>query len=326
MCFSTFIYSEDITPLKLIEKYQKNKNAFETQIIKSEEIVKRTTTFEGKEPEYDVYEYECKKVDGKLDFIYSKERAVEFDEAGKVLSSKQSDKRRKIWDGHEWSEVTYKPSQVRGAFFSSKDGHQDQALASVYGGNYLDGFLWGDKQSIDVILKENFEISLRSEMENVNGTDCHVIDANTPYGKYTLWFDPEHGYNMAKAKSYKSGNDLYFDKPVNTKMNIQSGVRTAYKQPGETEYVDFLLEITEFKKFGDIWVPIESETQITTKYDDRTSIYTKHLKRTHVDINPDFEAVKAFKPDIPEGARVRYEDEPQKNYIWQDGKAVPDED
>jgi hypothetical protein len=322
MLCSVSVFAENITPLILIEKYRKNKNAFETQIIKSEEIVKRTTTFQGNEPEYDVYEYECKKVGSKLDFTLSKQREVEFDEAGKVLSSKQSDKKRFIWDGHEWSQVTYMPSQLSGAFFSSSDEQKDQVLASAYGGNYLDGFLWGDKQSIDVILKENSEITIRSEMENVNGTDCHVIDANTPYGKYTLWFDPEHGYNIAKAKSYKSGNDLYFDKPVNVKLNSQSGVRMINKPPGEIENVDFSLEITEFQKVGDIWVPVKSETQITTKYDDRTTIYTKHLKRTHVNLKPDFEAVKAFVPDIPEGTKISDIEDPQTSYIWQNNKKV----
>ena len=321
MLCSVSVFAENITPLLLIEKYRKNKNAFETQIIKSEEIVKRTTTFQGKEPEYDIYEYECKKVGSKLDLTYFKQRAVEFNEAGKVLSSKQTDKKRFIWDGNEWSQATYMPSQLKGAYFSSSD-EKDQTLASAYGGNYLDGFLWGDKQSIDVILKESSEISLRSEMENVNGIDCYVIDANSVYGKYTLWFDPEHGYNIAKAKSYKSGNDLYFDKPVNTKINIQGGVRMANKPAGETIDVLFSLEISKFQKVGDIWVPIESETQITTKYDDRTTIYSKHLKRTHVDLKPDFDAVNAFKPDIAEGTRIHDIDDPQTVYIWQNNKKV----
>jgi len=70
-------------------------------------------------------------------------------------------------------------------------------------------FLGGDLEPLDVILKKSSNIELFPDMEKVNGFDYYVIEAVTPHGKYKLWIDPEHGYNVAKAETHKANNEEF---------------------------------------------------------------------------------------------------------------------
>ena len=83
---------------------------------------------------------------------------------------------------------------------SFQPANEDPALLNMqtYAGCY--GYLGCDKR-LDVVLREAKQISMRSTAEMVNGIACHVIDADTQYGRYTVWLDPAHGYNAAKIKT-----------------------------------------------------------------------------------------------------------------------------
>ena len=73
-----------------------------------------------------------------------------------------------------------------------------------------------------------------------------------------------------------------------------------------------------------VWLPIEANYRIITDYDDQKATYKKHHKRTYVNLKPDFEAIKAFTPKIPEGAIVILDWAPGIRYTWQNGKPVAD--
>jgi hypothetical protein len=65
-----------------------------------------------------------------------------------------------------------------------------------------------------------------------------------------------------------------------------------------------------------------------TKYDDKnnskkTMITTHCYSVSNVQLNPDFEALNAFKIKFPEGTPVRIGDTPGISYVWKNGRAVP---
>ena len=67
-------------------------------------------------------------------------------------------------------------------------------------GHELMGIFYGDYERIDSVLRKADTISVRKETEQVGESDCFVIDANAGGGKYTVWIDPKHGYNIAKGR------------------------------------------------------------------------------------------------------------------------------
>ncbi|MHC4575511.1 MAG: hypothetical protein ACYS76_15540, partial [Planctomycetota bacterium] len=61
----------------------------------------------------------------------------------------------------------------------------------------LMGSLFGVHERVDTVLRSSGRISVRDSLEQVGRSPCYVIDAVTERGRYTLWIDPQHGYNIA---------------------------------------------------------------------------------------------------------------------------------
>ena len=82
--------------------------------------------------------------------------------------------------------------------------HRDKAAITLgtYSGIY--GFLGSDER-LDAVLRGAKQISMRPTTETVSGIACHVIDADTDYGQYTVWLDPAHGYNAVKVTRKATG-------------------------------------------------------------------------------------------------------------------------
>ena len=178
-------------------------------------------------------------------------------------------------------------------------------------------FFSGDEERVDsILLHQPDAVSIRDKMEQAGGTECYVIDAETKHGKYSVWIDPEHGYNIAKAVVQRQENDLFYG-------------RTLKKE----EYDFCSLKNVRFEKIDGIWVPMEFDTdlnrnvdfgkQINPKWPVRLSSEQKgHHKRTVVILNPDHDKLGSFvQDDIKNGALVLVVGVEGK-YKWRDGKVV----
>ena len=129
------------------------------------------------------------------------------------------------------------------------------------------GFFNGDYERIDTVLRQADSISVRTEMAQIGDLQCYVIDAATKRGKYTVWIDPEHGYNIAKAEVRRSGdrNDLHYG----TRLKKDDNIFTS-------------LENVRFERIDDVWVPMEADIEVNRNHADRIH-YRKaknHHKRT----------------------------------------------
>jgi hypothetical protein len=141
------------------------------------------------------------------------------------------------------------------------------------------------------------KVSLRSQTELINGSACHVVDASNGRQRFTLWIDPEHGYHVAKAE---------------------------YEESGSRKRLSSSFGDVRFEKHGDVWVPMEGTVRQRWLKDDKlVSEGTMQIKRTSIDLHPDFAAVGAFVADLPNGTNIHVYEAPGVRHVWQNGQIVP---
>lgn len=210
-----------------------------------------------------------------------------------------------LWDGKNF----YKYRQGRElkdntVFIKKNDLSKKRLIATEYKGAPLMGICAGDYERVDSILRKADTISLRDKPEQIGDSNCFVIDAVTNCGKYTVWLDPDHGYNIAKVQVQRNKGDLVYDgQRVETTMS-------------------FLLDSVRFQKIDDVWVPMEAGVEYT---DNKSRTARWHHKRTQMILNSDFDALKAFVPDdIPDGTKVLLASD-WGQYKWHSGKVVTED-
>jgi len=324
-----FVFAELMSPEQLIDSYKANRDALRSYIIKGENLREARDTAYGDEyRNLTLTKFEFRKDEQRIDLITSVYFSIQ--NPADIDSATHSSKLRNIWDGTTWSSCEYETApRTSFARMSKSDREKKHWLTVGYTGAFLDGILPGDRKPIDLILGQASDIALRPGMEKVNETNCYVIDAVTRHGKYNLWIDPEHGFNIAKAKVHKTGSDILGSKPINQHkaQRVPEGLRyNGILRDKKSEFL-YGLEIIEFQKIGNVWIPREAIGQIENRYiDGRIEREKIHHKRTHIDHKPNFEAISAFVYDFPEGTRVRLEEAPGIRYIWQNGKLIADVD
>jgi hypothetical protein len=232
-----------------------------------------------------------------------------------------------IWDGESFFQHKRdnKVSNTDWAFISKRDNRIDNLTSVAYRGAPLMGIFFGDDKRVDSIFQEADKISLRNTMDVVGGSACYVIDAMTPYGEYTVWIDPQHGYNISRAEVQKEGGDLAWgEKSLNRREKMPPANQyTGSYLPTEKKALSFSLKNVRFEKVNDIWIPMEADYEYIKTYQDNREIKVqRHHKRTEIDLEPNFEAIGAFIPDIPDGAMVIIEESPGIAYEWRKGKPV----
>jgi hypothetical protein len=324
---SKIVIAEQVTPSELLDRYAANLKVIEMHHIKSEEISEFTDSLEPEKNKLNRLEYESIQ-NGQLRELTTKKSVIKMNDEGSVISNENLQIDTVIWDGQEWSQASNIPPLTPSAFFSKTDEKKAYSTLSLtYCGACLDGIFWGDMERIDSILKKSSKIGILPDMEKVNGSDCYVIESVTPHGEYKIWIDPEHGYNIAKAETHKTNNDILYNGVTKHEYaDMSPGRGYKGKRPKSRDAVHFYMDNVSFRKVNDVWLPMEAAYRIIVDYNDRKATYKKHHERTYVKLKPDFEAIKAFIPKIPEGSTVILDWSPGIRYTWQNGKPVADVD
>jgi hypothetical protein len=137
-------------------------------------------------------------------------------------------------------------------------------------------------------------------MERINGILCYVLEGVYEKDKYTIWLDPQHGYNIAKA---------VVQRPRTNVPGLQS-FRAEFKN-------------VRFKKIDGKWLPVEANLEDRFDYNNGhycTDSY--HVKVTEMVFDPDHDSLRSFVPDdIKDGTKVPfYIGSPNRpyypQYIW----------
>ena len=171
------------------------------------------------------------------------------------------------------------------------------------------GYLRGDLERFDRIIREAGHGKMTIKEEELNGIVHYVIDAETDRGEYRIWINPEKGYNFSKAVLVKKAGDLY---------------KADYKFPADMEQRT-VLENTEFKKIDGLWVPVKAISKCSDKHPNGGYLNgTQCVELTTIQINPDHNALNSFSLDgIKDGARAMISGVPIQ-YYWRNGELIPD--
>jgi len=223
----------------------------------------------------------------------------------------------RLWDGETFFQYGGQEKQANFPFGSVtqitnfKDNIDEGRKTFCHARLKLRGYFYGDYKRVDSILRDADSISVRDNMQSINGSDCYVIDAITRHGKYTLWIDPEHGYNIAKAIARKTRGDFFSHGILKKK-----------------ERIHFTLKNVRFRKIDGLWIPMEADTYSSQTWSKGEFWKSSgHINRTEFILNPDHDALGSFLPDdILDGAKIySINGVRTRGYTWRNGGPV-DED
>lgn len=175
------------------------------------------------------------------------------------------------------------------------------------------GYLFGDNQRIDSVLRGASEIHVTRKNDPNGRPGCFVLQALTTGGTYKVLLDPDHGYNIAYAQVHRQPGDHLIGNPV----PIPDGI-----------VVDNSMTITRWEKRGGIWIPMDSAWTGYRKEKGQHHNTDGTTKRTEFVLSPDFKALGAFRTDdVRDGALFIVDG---KTYdangvllMWKQGKVVP---
>jgi hypothetical protein len=154
----------------------------------------------------------------------------------------------------------------------------------------------GCDKRLDAVLGAAEEISIRLRTELVNGIACHVIDAHTKYGQYTVWLDPAHSYHAAKVTRKARGGHK----------------ENEHLMP-KGDYASGSVVITQFDQVGEVWVPVEADHKTAYTSGQLFRRESSHYSRANIVLNPDHDKLGSFDnplehpandPELKEGTHV----------------------
>lgn len=210
-----------------------------------------------------------------------------------------------LWDGEFSILYAKRMSADEGsAIISTEERLVKHNMVTWCGGMPLLGFRHSDYEPIDSVLRRADSISIRPELEQIGSAACHVVDANATSGAYTVWFDPQHGYQIARADIRVGPGDVFRPRPLENNQSDTLSVRGV-----------------RFENVEGTWVPMEADTYSTSirQRQDRSCTSTSHFKITQITFNPDHETLGSFVPVVESGTEVDDRDSGAR-YTWQAGK------
>jgi len=219
---------------------------------------------------------------------------------------------RKIINEREYFDAIGKPglSPIGALITTDFNGIKEDLLDSDEFGGPLFAKIYGtNHKNIPDLLSDCNDIHLRQNQEDFNGTSCYILEGTTKYGKVTAWVAPDKGYTALKWRIEKTGDDLVNDVPISR---------------NELILWDAQFECKELQQVGDSIIPKIAifDINIKEKNGNNRSLHVVYIL-SDIQLNPDFNALGAFKIDLSEGAKVTVPESPGIKYIWKGGKIEP---
>ena len=214
-----------------------------------------------------------------------------------------------VWDGQSYTNFRKEPGTDPGHFtiISTPPEWDLERLCHSHRASILMGICEGDTKRIDVLFREASSLSVRAEKEAVGSFLCHVIDAETRYGRYRVWLDPDHGESPVRIEVRRANGDILYEKPM------------------EMREWSWTLEVSRFMEVGEGWLGAEAESRVSSVTGDgRTDSWSEHIRVLDFQVNPDHGALRSFQSrDIQNGAEGWIHPHHHLRYRWQDGQYKP---
>ncbi len=304
---------EKLSVSELLDRYAANQDKLKSFVVESRTTQTNVVTKDGTElyskVKREIVEFRYEDDGGNFRAYYCP-KDVHSGVDGSLVPADRQNRYLYLWDRkryiEHYKEPTLNDSNVF-VSFNTKD-MKDAITRGYFGAGSVLGFLYGDVERFDSILKQADSTSVRDELERVGSGDCYVIDAKTKHGTYTIWLDTEHGYGIAKAYVHRGPKDLRWGRPLDS-----------YKfAPYDSD--TFSIRNVRFESKEDIWIPMEADFRIDSKGPNSAETIDIHHWVTDLLLNPDHDTLGSFVPDIENGTSVRIEEAPGIRYVWQNGK------
>ena len=235
---------------------------------------------------------------------------------------------RAMWTGNQYLERSWpnRPQSIYAGSVSNNEIRRSRIRIANWHLWFLMGISEVQAHHIAMILKQADDLTLGSSMEDVDGHACYVVEASSEDGRFTVYVDPDYGFNIRRMLIEMSLDEIQYVYPLRW-----GRFEFHHSEEGAGEIVKIRAEMSDvvLKKQGEFFVPVEGQMTIErTRYDGSVTRYGYTARRSEIVWNPDFKKLKAFIMDgIPEGASIQvidlFPDMPDGHYIWKKGKAVP---
>lgn len=196
------------------------------------------------------------------------------------------------------------------------------------------GYMKSDTCHFIDILKSSDDLRLIDSGNEIDDIKCEVLLAKTESGVYKVWFAPGYDYNVLRLELTKSIGDKAYGYIVGQEArSLSSQILNELTKDNSLASIQkqeckFILSDVKLQEINGTWLPIEGKYYVKQTYQDgeyNESWY--ETKRVAIDLEPDLEALNAFKPKINNGVQVLYKGKPNIiDYVWRDGEIVPDID
>jgi hypothetical protein len=307
---------------ELLAKYAKTQDAIYNSYIQK---LHCTVTWKAYEPErgftgktYITERSVEKRSDGKRHFTLTKSWGERPNTP--VTTVEHANHNYSLWDMNKYYHYTYHPDNTglteNGVLMIIPDDNSNNTytgICNLADGGEIGGFFYGDDIRIDEELRRAAKVSVLSEMQKINDTDCYVMMAEENGCKYELFLSPEHDYNILKATVERdwwsaSRPENYSPPPTKGKSRIS-------------------ISDVKLKKINDSWVVEEAiiDHQYSNELGDHGET-KKIIKVEDLIMNPDHKELDSFGLDfIRDGALVYVSGTRTIGYTWQNGKLIPAE-
>ena len=185
---------------------------------------------------------------------------------------------------------------------------QDYSETASHGGPLKGKIDGSNYQSIYELLKGAADLKLHDQVTKIIGYDTYLIEADTKYGIVKAWISPDLDYNCLRWEIIKAQNQFYRD---GTTTNDRFTKRTDVFIAEKVKQIDGIYVVTQAK--------LDNKVENGEKV---LSNSTYHFNLKNIDLSPDYEALRAFEIQLPEGTVVRDEDNPEVRYQWIGGQLV----
>jgi len=195
---------------------------------------------------------------------------------------------------------------------------ENACIGSLGAGAITYGLQPGDDNTLPNLLRANSILKVRDNTEEVDGHLTYVLEAQGKYGKIMLWLDPNAGYNPRRVTVYKSGEDLLYGKPL-------SSVRSNKPEVAGKQLKDYsvVVDSVKIEDINGVFIMTAGNMTVTQIYTDGYRITSAcDFRFSNINLNPDFNALKAFEINVPDGTPVTDVDFPGGSFEVRQGKIV----
>lgn len=213
-----------------------------------------------------------------------------------------------LWDGTTF--IHYRPQRRDANFLMVEQPKGPDAAAEKYAEMLRDdhsmkfflGYFYPFSERIDSVLRHADSVSIRPDTARIGDGLCYVIDAAKGAAKYTVWLDPQHGWNIAGIE-----------------------IDERYARTEGLKHSESVLKNVRFKQFGHVWMPVAADLENKFVYHGgHYSSDTYHIEIKEMILNPDHDKLKSFEPvDIRNDSDVLFlNGVHRRGCKWLDGRVL----